>query len=326
MSPIRVNRMQLAFWGRVLLMVTAISLGIGLPGVVSSDKHPYYYYLHISSCRVKNNALLVAYKVRGRGYSAVTSYEEVAALGHWDRVYVGPFSSLTTARLKKMELLNKGYVDYAGIHRKYDLIWNGPSTQPKQDKEIAYVAPVENSTVPVLETAVMASLSQDESLTDVSVSEQPEYEPSHVEKGPAPVILDYHASKVLHPGATWKVYLHARDNEGDMKYISAQLRKPGTVHAVDLTMIDKEDRREFSGYLFVKTPLDPLLVWESLNLKVLVRDSQGNRSKAIDLPLTFHLVPRQEVPEDWQAASKNKLGTMWFEIESSAKSHDVIGG
>jgi hypothetical protein len=307
-------------------MVTAISLGIGLPGVVSSEKHPYYYYLHISSCRVKNNALLVADKVRDRDYSAVTSYENVAALGHWDRVYVGPFSSLETARLKKKELLNKGYVDYAAIHRKDDLIWNGPSKLPNQDKELAYVVPVENSAVPVLETAAVESLSQDDSLTEVSVSEQPEYEPTHVEKRPAPIILDYHASKVLHPGATWKVYLHAKDNEGDMKYIAAQLWKPGTVHSVDLTMIDKEDRHEFSGYLFVNTPLDPLLVWESLNLKVLVRDSQGNRSKAIDLPLTFHLVPRQEVPEDWQAVSKNKLGTMWFDIESSEKSRDVIGG
>ena len=318
--------MQLAFWARVFLMVTAVCLGIGLPGEVSSDKHPYYYYLHISSCRVKNNALLVADKVRGRGYSAITSYEEVAALGHWDRVYVGPFSSLETARLKKKELLNKGYVDYAGIHRKDDLIWDGPSKQPNQERELAYVAPVENSAIPVLETAAVASLSQDDSLTDVSVSEQPEYEPTHMEKGPAPVILDYHASKVLHPGDTWKVYLHARDNEGDMKYIAAQLWKAGIGHSVDLTMIDKEDGREFSGYLFVKTPLDPLLVWESLKLKVLVRDSQGNRSKAIDLPLTFHLVPRQEVPENWQVASKYKLGTMWFEIESSAKSYHVIGG
>ena len=110
MSHIRANSQRFSFWGHFLLSLSMISLVSGLPNPVSSENHPNYYYLHISSCRAKNNALLVAEKMRSQGYNAVTSYEAVSHLGYRDRVYIGPFSSLEAARLKRNELLERsGY-------------------------------------------------------------------------------------------------------------------------------------------------------------------------------------------------------------------------
>ena len=37
----------------------------------------------------------------------------------------------------------------------------------------------------------------------------------------APVIIDYYAAEVIRPGAVWRVYLHARDRNGDMRDIIA---------------------------------------------------------------------------------------------------------
>ena len=36
----------------------------------------------------------------------------------------------------------------------------------------------------------------------------------------APVIIDYYAAEVIRPGATWRVYLHAKDKNGDMRDIA----------------------------------------------------------------------------------------------------------
>ena len=112
----------------------------------------------------------------------------------------------------------------------------------------------------------------------------------------APVILDYYAAEVIRPGATWKIYLRAKDNEGDMKYIAAILWQAGVgYYPTQLTYLRKGNKREFEGYLFLRTQPDSDLVFDQIQLTLLIRDDRWNRSELVNIPLSFDFpVPRQQ--------------------------------
>jgi len=89
----------------------------------SAEKN--YYYLHISSFRAKKRAIQDGERLQNSGYKTVTRYEQVANLGYWYRVYIGPFSSLEEAKLICEEFKRRnldGYDDYVAIHKMESLI------------------------------------------------------------------------------------------------------------------------------------------------------------------------------------------------------------
>ncbi len=139
-------------------------------------------------------------------------------------------------------------------------------------------------------------------------------------KGSAPAIVDYHAAEVIRPGETWKIFLRAEDADGDMSDIAAVLWQAGVgTYPTDVTRLKGDDRKEFSGYLFLQTPNDSTLISDEMELTLLVRDHEGNRSQPIKLPLRFNLGARQEVPETWAEADKHRLGAIMINIESSQR-------
>jgi hypothetical protein len=139
------------------------------------------------------------------------------------------------------------------------------------------------------------------------------------DKGDAPVIIDSYAAEVIRPGATWRVYLHARDNDGDMKDIASVLEQTGRPpYSTDVTPIKKKDSGEVVGYLFLKTPVDMNLAIDRFNLKVLVRDRQGNRSEVVELPLRFDRIRPEDLPEKWKKVADRSLGAIRVEIRSSS--------
>jgi hypothetical protein len=81
-----------------------------------------YYYLHVSSFRSITNADRDAERLHRKGYDTVVSYERVADKGFWYRVYIGPFTSLQEAKLKRSELRRKKLADYAAIRKRKSLI------------------------------------------------------------------------------------------------------------------------------------------------------------------------------------------------------------
>ena len=72
-----------------------------------------------------------------------------------------------------------------------------------------------------------------------------------------------------------------------------------------------------AGYLALRTPRDINLRRDRFTLRVLVRDSQGNRSEIVELPLRFDNVPPAEVPEKWEKIADRRLGFMMITIEST---------
>ena len=50
-----------------------------------------------------------------------------------------------------------------------------------------------------------------------------DYDKVFEEKGQPPVLNGHYAAAVIRPGTTWKIYLEAKDKDGDMAYIATML-------------------------------------------------------------------------------------------------------
>jgi hypothetical protein len=142
--------------------------------------------------------------------------------------------------------------------------------------------------------------------------------PSQSDRGEPPVIIDYHAAEVIRPGTTWRVYLKAKDNDGDMRDIVSRLSQTGFgSYPTSFTSIGEEHRSEVAGFLSLRTPSDTHLRNDRFSLRVFVRDSQGNRSEAVEIPLRFNNVPPAEIPEKWEKIADRRLGQIMVTIQSS---------
>ena len=138
--------------------------------------------------------------------------------------------------------------------------------------------------------------------------------------GTPPMILGSYASESVRPGATWRVYLEAKDPDGDIQSIIAQLSQPGIgYYPVDFTYMKGADREGFAGYLILNTPRDYNLLQEYVEVKLTLLDCEGNKSEPVRFTLRFDLKSGygpQEVPERWQGAAERKLGTIMVQIRS----------
>ena len=144
-----------------------------------------------------------------------------------------------------------------------------------------------------------------------------DYDKVFEEKGQPPVLIDHYASDVIRPGTTWKIYLKAKDKDGDMDYIATILYQTGFgYYATDYTRLTGKERKEFAGYVALRTPPETSLTHDQFTMEVLLRDRQRNSSEIIKLPLTFGQVERENIPGEWQAVAKKRLGVMVTGLQS----------
>ncbi len=139
-------------------------------------------------------------------------------------------------------------------------------------------------------------------------------------QGTPPTVLDAYAAGRIRPGQTWLIFLRVEDPDGDMKSIAAVLWQAGVgYYPTQTNMLRADDARQFSGYLSMMTPTGFDLNWDQFELTLIVRDSQGNRSQPVKLPLTFDMgAAPQEIPEKWQEAGDRRIATLMFNIVSSS--------
>lgn len=149
---------------------------------------------------------------------------------------------------------------------------------------------------------------------------QPYSASTPVDKGQPPIVADAYAAPSIRPGEAWMVFLKAEDPDGDMKSIAAVLWQAGVgYYPTEVTMLGPEQGKQFSGYLFLPTPVDFSLNWDEFELYLYVRDAQGNRAQPVKLPLRFDMAARQVVPENWQEAANNRIAALMINIESSQR-------
>jgi hypothetical protein len=147
---------------------------------------------------------------------------------------------------------------------------------------------------------------------------QPYIAPPPQDKGQSPRIVEAYAAKVIRPGDIWIIFVRAEDPDGDMKSIAAVLWQAGVgFYPTQVNMLKAEDSKQFSGYLFMRTPSGFNLNWDEFELTLIVRDSQMNRGQPVKLPLTFDLAANQVTPEQWQEAANHQIASFMYPIESS---------
>jgi hypothetical protein len=139
-----------------------------------------YYYIHVSSFREMSNAVRVAEDFEKRGYSAVVRGEEIPKLGHWYRIYLGPFSSYQEAKLRSDELKNRGLAKYTAIYQKDSPIRENMAKPPRTPEMAAPVPPPTQRTAPPVTRKPVAVQPQKETVAAAKEAPPP------VSPAPAP--------------------------------------------------------------------------------------------------------------------------------------------
>ena len=115
--------------------------------------------------------------------------------------------------------------------------------------------------------------------------------------GKPPVVHQSFAAKQIRLGDTWKIYLQASDPDEDMKAIVCTIDQAETgTYPASFTSIPEDQRRELSGYIYIKTFLNQGLNFLTLTLTVQIQDKAGNYSPPAPFPLTFDPLAKEENP------------------------------
>lgn len=132
-----------------------------------------------------------------------------------------------------------------------------------------------------------------------------------------PVITRSFAAQEIRPGDTWKVYLAAKDDDGDMKNILCSIDQPGVgTYPISITRIKAEDQKEFSGYIHLFTDTAPGHFHNvNLTLNVQIEDKAGHYSKPVSFPLSMNSLHRQESPPP-NAFQEKDLGPIMIQLRT----------
>lgn len=153
-----------------------------------------------------------------------------------------------------------------------------------------------------------------------------DYDQVFKDNGRPPVIVDCYAPALIRPGSTWRIYLRAEDEDGDMLYIATILYQEGFgYYATDYTRLKGKDKKGFEGYISLKTPADVHLSFDQFTMEIMVRDNQGKRSNKVQLPLAFGSVETAAVPAEWQDVADHRLGVLVTRIQSTTSMAEIAG-
>lgn len=137
--------------------------------------------------------------------------------------------------------------------------------------------------------------------------------------GSPPVITHWYASEELHLGDIWKIYLEAKDPDGDMRHFLCIFDQPGFgLYAPDYVTVKKQHREELRGYLrFFSTGGDGLSLpeWTRVTLTVYIKDKRGNTSNSVVFPLVLSSAAKQgPPPPPFDARPLDELGTIMVQL------------
>jgi hypothetical protein len=134
--------------------------------------------------------------------------------------------------------------------------------------------------------------------------------------GPQPVIEAYYAPQTFSAGGTLRIFLRAKDPNGDMLYIACMPSETGLGPSIPTEIpLKGSDRAQFSGYISVPIPVFDPFEAAGLNftMTILIRDQGGNASQPIQLSFTLDGGSGEAVPSQWQDAANHHLGDLFLD-------------
>ncbi len=137
--------------------------------------------------------------------------------------------------------------------------------------------------------------------------------------GSPPVITHSYASEELHHGDIWKIYLEAKDPDGDMVHFVCVFDQPGFgMYTPGYVVLKKQHREELRGYLrWFSTGGHGLSLpeWTRANVTIFIRDKGGNKSNKVTFPLLLSRGARQGPPPlPFDNGPLDNLGTIMVEL------------
>jgi len=147
--------------------------------------------------------------------------------------------------------------------------------------------------------------------------------------GSPPVITHWFASEELHHGDTWRIYVAAKDPDGDMDQFVGVLEQVGYGrYPSNYVRIKGKNREEVRGYLvFYSTSGMGLWLaeWTQLRLTLFIQDRGRNSSNKVVLPVILSHGARQgSPPPPFSTGGLSKLGVFWFDLVESGINGDEI--
>jgi hypothetical protein len=118
----------------------------------------------------------------------------------------------------------------------------------------------------------------------------------------APVLESSYADESIGAGGIWRIYLKAKDDDGDMLFINALPEVPCGPDTPVRLRIPADQRQSLSGYVYLNTndiganPTDLFGGW--LRLRIFIEDRNGLRSAPLELsPKVYLGVPTTQPPQ-----------------------------
>lgn len=141
--------------------------------------------------------------------------------------------------------------------------------------------------------------------------------------GSPPVITHWYAVEELEQGDIWKIYLEAKDPDGDMIHFDALVYQLGYgSYAPDYVVVKKGHRGEMRGYLRLFSSVS-LPEFTQVTVALFIRDKGANKSNTVVLPLEFSQGAKQgPPPPPFDVGPLDNLGTIMVDLRDPDDSDD----
>jgi hypothetical protein len=147
-----------------------------------------------------------------------------------------------------------------------------------------------------------------------------------------PIITHAFAVKSGYYGYIWKIYLEAKDPDGQMLAILSTVDQVGYGHyPTDRIYLKPQYQKEFKGYIQWNTfssNTSYLPEWTQITLKVSVIDKAGMISNEVVFPFTFEITPGQyayKVPAPFDEGNLPLLGHIMIDLFYPGQSYGHSG-
>jgi hypothetical protein len=135
-----------------------------------------------------------------------------------------------------------------------------------------------------------------------------------------PVITTAFAVNKGYYGFVWKIYIEAKDPDGDMDRIAVVVDQAGYGHyPTDWIILKPRYREHFIGYLQWNTfssKASHLPEWTQITVKVSIFDKAGNESKEAVFPFTFEsgTENKYQLPPPFDKANIPRIGHIMIDL------------
>jgi hypothetical protein len=143
---------------------------------------------------------------------------------------------------------------------------------------------------------------------------------SKISKTQAPTITHFFPEDKGPYGCIWKIYIEAKDPDGDMDRISVAVHQVGDgYYPIDWIAIKPQHRKHLIGILQWNTfssKASYLPEWTQISAKISIFDEAGNESNEVIIPFTFESGAKNQcqLPAPFNNGNTPRIGNIMVDL------------